>query len=686
MATQPTNLPVPSESPRDLKFNAGKFDEFVTSPEHTYTDRFGNQHWTIYGIEYTALQAISQFGYITLDSFENGNTLTLPNQVLRLEASGEYYRWDGDFPKSVPAGSTPDTTGGVGIGAWLSVGDATLRTNLADSEGYKLVGGLRNNFYRMFDNVAAMKADDTLSVGDVIATRGFATPGDKGGAVYTIISSAVADDCNVHEINGGKFAEITSEQVNAESLGLLNSDTLDQTVVFNTAMSYPGGPVLIDGITVKLTGAVIVARSINCINGGKLITTSSTYGNVVNITKENGCFNLNIDANKTACMPVRVSGSNNTFKTVYITGLYAPSGSGTGVIGIQFRGSNNVVGVISGYDCVNTGNSNASMPQLLHFFDGSKNNTIKSISSTDCCSILNSAQDIEVTVNRMYLKNCADNGIYGGGRIHIDYFHYDGSEEAIAGATDANMTILYAEVGGTGLGAVSYADCSRINIEHLHIFRGTDGNTPKSVMNARAANTLAGEVSIGRMTGEIEGVRFLSCDKGTLTNLIIGSCDLLFVYNPSLMDARIADLRNVNRFNLGDINIKFWDRNNYLSTTTVTVPFEFPVSPSAPSYLRSLKFIGLMVDGVTPQPNAAFQGRSLRHSNVWVETGTWQTNLGPYLREMTYNVGYSQNGIQGTPTGGYWRKGDDFVLINATTAPFRLRCTASGSPGTFVTY
>ena len=168
MATQPTNLPVPSESPRDLKFNAGKFDEFVTSPEHTYTDRFGNQHWTIYGIEYTALQAISQFGYITLDSFENGNTLTLPNQVLRLEASGEYYRWDGDFPKSVPAGSTPDTTGGVGIGAWLSVGDATLRTNLADSEGYKLVGGLRNNFYRMFDNVAAMKADDTLSVGDVI--------------------------------------------------------------------------------------------------------------------------------------------------------------------------------------------------------------------------------------------------------------------------------------------------------------------------------------------------------------------------------------------------------------------------------------------------------------------------------------------------------------------------------------
>lgn len=143
MATQPTNLPVPSESPRDLKFNAGKIDEFVTSSEHTYTDRFGNQHRTISGIEYTASQAISQFGYITLNSFEDGNTLTLPNQVLRLEATGEYYRWDGEFlpeGKVVPPGSTPDTTGGIGAGAWLSVGDATLRGQITSAGGDKLVG------------------------------------------------------------------------------------------------------------------------------------------------------------------------------------------------------------------------------------------------------------------------------------------------------------------------------------------------------------------------------------------------------------------------------------------------------------------------------------------------------------------------------------------------------------------
>ncbi|EMG8334881.1 hypothetical protein V5N17_001062 [Enterobacter hormaechei] len=140
MATQPTNLPVPSESPRDLKFNAGKIDEFVTSPAHTYTDRFGNQHRTIAGINYTASTAISSLGYITLDSFEDGNNLTQPNQVLRYEATGEYYRWDGELPKSVAPGSTPETSGGIGPGAWLSVGDASLRTDLASGEKASLVG------------------------------------------------------------------------------------------------------------------------------------------------------------------------------------------------------------------------------------------------------------------------------------------------------------------------------------------------------------------------------------------------------------------------------------------------------------------------------------------------------------------------------------------------------------------
>ena len=141
MATTPTNNPIPSEDPRDLKFNAGKIDEVVTSDAHYYTDRFGVRRWTIAGFQYTAEEAIRNYGYITMDSFEDGATLTLPNQILRYEATGEYYRWDGEFPKIVSSGSTPENAGGIGLGAWVSVGDASLRSELAGENGVNLVNG-----------------------------------------------------------------------------------------------------------------------------------------------------------------------------------------------------------------------------------------------------------------------------------------------------------------------------------------------------------------------------------------------------------------------------------------------------------------------------------------------------------------------------------------------------------------
>ncbi|MDE9667503.1 hypothetical protein [Citrobacter freundii] len=136
MATTPTNLPVPSESPIDIKFNAGKIDEFVTSMGWTYTDRFGQKHYTIEGINYLAQQAMAAFGYVILTgkTFTTGATINNPNEVLLNTADGEYYKWTGSFasgPKEVPANSTPSSTGGVGPGAWIGVGDSSLRASLS---------------------------------------------------------------------------------------------------------------------------------------------------------------------------------------------------------------------------------------------------------------------------------------------------------------------------------------------------------------------------------------------------------------------------------------------------------------------------------------------------------------------------------------------------------------------------
>ncbi|HAW1909348.1 GDSL-type esterase/lipase family protein [Escherichia coli] len=146
MATQPTNLPVPSESPRDLKFNAGKIDEYVTSMGWTYTDRFGQKHYTIEGMNYLSQQAMAAYGYVILTgkTFTTGATLNNPNEVLLNTADGEYYKWTGSFAsggKVVPANSTPAGTGGIGPGAWIGVGDASLRAALAAPGGVNLVNG-----------------------------------------------------------------------------------------------------------------------------------------------------------------------------------------------------------------------------------------------------------------------------------------------------------------------------------------------------------------------------------------------------------------------------------------------------------------------------------------------------------------------------------------------------------------
>lgn len=176
MTTTPTNKPIPSEDPRDLKFNAGKIDEVVTSESHYYTDRFGVRRWTIAGFQYTAEEAIRNYGYITMDSFEDGATLTLPNHVLRYEATGEYYRWDGDFPKTVSSGSTPETAGGVGLGKWVSVGDASLRGQITDPNSIQKYPELQISRWREagdprgWGGVGDGVADDTAAVSSALQT------------------------------------------------------------------------------------------------------------------------------------------------------------------------------------------------------------------------------------------------------------------------------------------------------------------------------------------------------------------------------------------------------------------------------------------------------------------------------------------------------------------------------------
>ncbi len=196
MATTPTNLSVPSESPIDLKYNAGKIDEFVTSMGWTYIDRFGNQHYTVEGINYLSQQAMAAFGYVILTgkTFTTGATINEPNEVLLNTADGEYYKWTGSFlsgPKVVPANSTPENTGGIGPGAWLSVGDTTarqyvdMRTNTFNVEYFGFKTGTGQDISRLL--TAFDQAEELVFSGGTYYVDDFEMPSSARCKTITIL-------------------------------------------------------------------------------------------------------------------------------------------------------------------------------------------------------------------------------------------------------------------------------------------------------------------------------------------------------------------------------------------------------------------------------------------------------------------------------------------------------------------
>ena len=271
MATTPTNLPVPSESPRDLKFNAGKIDEFVTSMGWTYTDRFGNQHYTVEGINYLSQQAMAAFGYVILTgkTFTTGTTINEPNEVLLNTADGEYYKWTGSFlsgPKVVPANSTPENTGGIGPGAWLSVGDTTarqyvdMRTNTFNVEYFGFKTGIGQDISRLL--TAFDQADELVFSGGIYYVDDFEMPSSARCKTITILPGSevrqigyncifnVTDYFTINLIGGGIWhGGLKKALVTADAAVGANSFTVDDASVFQvgdmitTSFLIPDGDV-----------------------------------------------------------------------------------------------------------------------------------------------------------------------------------------------------------------------------------------------------------------------------------------------------------------------------------------------------------------------------------------------------------------------------------------------------------
>lgn len=149
------------------------------------------------------------WGYVpAIGSFEKGSLLTQRFEILLWESTDEYWRWDGAFPKVVPAGSTPATSGGVATGAWVSVGDAALRSLLAS------IAGAANVFARDGHNVQQL-LDQVVPIDNISVLRTTEPAFSGAKAKVTSYHSSWTSD-GVGPIGGGDFYHDASDTATAD--------------------------------------------------------------------------------------------------------------------------------------------------------------------------------------------------------------------------------------------------------------------------------------------------------------------------------------------------------------------------------------------------------------------------------------------------------------------------------------
>lgn len=268
---KPTQKPVPSSDIKDLFFNSGLLDIWATSLEHKYIDRFGNCHLTAAGMEWLFKELVEKFkvdmntaivaaGYITIDSFQQGadlpnNELTQRNHILRDEATGEYYRWDGDLPKTVPAGSTPQSTGGIGKGAWVSVGDASLRGDLSNANGYTNIGECQS-----IDELRSLTPQRT---GQLVRLKSYYSDIDSGGNRFfrSVNPAGLIDNGGTIIItsSGGAWEATELYNVKLEDFGARSG--VDSTDVLRRAINSPAKRITSDLDEIILTDNSVFSRS-----------------------------------------------------------------------------------------------------------------------------------------------------------------------------------------------------------------------------------------------------------------------------------------------------------------------------------------------------------------------------------------------------------------------------------------
>lgn len=242
-----------AEDATDDAISAANSANAATSNAYqTIADLESDGYAVINKIESDGQSALDALRVVNAGSFEDGATLTARNEVLYYLAEQTYYRWDGALPKTVPSASTPASTGGVGVGAWVDVGDATLRSELSDP-----------------DKGAAMVARGVVavdSIADLLAlpeeqrrsdllylVKGYHAGSDVGGGEFRFDPARTGENDGIGILDGFVRAipdlpciDIAGAPVDAESSAVPSINALADFVGVAGNIGMPARSLLID--------------------------------------------------------------------------------------------------------------------------------------------------------------------------------------------------------------------------------------------------------------------------------------------------------------------------------------------------------------------------------------------------------------------------------------------------------
>ncbi|UNH39994.1 glycerophosphodiester phosphodiesterase family protein [Moellerella wisconsensis] len=236
MTTYNTRNKVGSPAAKDLFDNSENFDKAINDREsEIWVDRLGVERVSLFGAEKKNERLVEKFkvdmntaiitaGYAPVGTFQEGAKLEVLNEIVLWrtpDGDGDSYKWTGPFPKTVPANSTPASTGGIKTesnptGLWVSVGDASLRGDLR-RDGFDIVSDGSVTLSEALDSsgkkiseasykIEQAKFINNTSEIEVIAHRGFrdSSPQNSMLALSTAKSlGATSLECDVQVTSDG---------------------------------------------------------------------------------------------------------------------------------------------------------------------------------------------------------------------------------------------------------------------------------------------------------------------------------------------------------------------------------------------------------------------------------------------------------------------------------------------------